>query len=212
MNRLRRMLLVLFALTASPSVIAGSSVPVIRFWDDSGRSRLLSEFSGRPLLIVPMYTKCRASCSNLVSGVTQALAQSKVDPTSYIVLLFSFDSRDGSKDLREFRNKLKVPLAWKLGAAEASSSRALMDAIGFRYASAGGEFSHGNMVAVLDGDMKLAKSVYGTRFLAGQLDNAIGAARGGRDWGDWYKYAFPLFLFGFSLSGVYLFHLLKHRP
>lgn len=187
------------------------SIPAIQFMDDAGRERSLTEFRGRPLLLVPLYTKCQVSCSNLVTAVKKGLFESKMGPNDYSVLLFSFDSSDTSQDLSAFRAKHGVPLSWKIGTANAGRARALMEGIGFRYASASGEFSHANMIAVLTSDLRFAKAVYGSRFPAGQLEAAVAVAQGGYDWRALYRYFFPISLFGFTLSTVYLVHLFARR-
>src|SRR5262249_18602027 len=54
----------------------GRALPPIKWTDESGRARQLSEFSGYPLILLPIYTRCPGPCLQTVARLKDALADS----------------------------------------------------------------------------------------------------------------------------------------
>src|SRR6266496_4332645 len=72
----------------------GRPIAPITWSDDTGRVRRLSEFAGFPVVLLPIYTRCRTACIDNVAQLRKALADSLADPRQFRVLLFSFDRTD----------------------------------------------------------------------------------------------------------------------
>src|SRR6266496_6484742 len=97
-------LLVIFAAFVSTNSFAaivqdvsprrGRPVAQIKWIDDVGHVRRLSEFTGFPVVLLPSYTRCRTACIANVDQLKKALADSSTDPRQFRVLLFSFDSAE----------------------------------------------------------------------------------------------------------------------
>jgi len=159
---------------------AGRQLPNIDIIDDSGRVRSTAEWNGVPTILAPMYVRCPIACPLIASALKRGVAQSSAAPSTYRVVLFSFDPHDTPADLRRFRERESIPLAWTVAtAANKGDARRMLDAIGYRYGEAGAYFTHQNEVIALTPDLKTAKALVGTTY---DVDDLLAAARGGRDW------------------------------
>ena len=83
----------------------GKSVAQINWVDETGRVRRLSEFSGFPVVVLPIYTRCPGACIANVDQLKKALTASSSDPREFRVLLFSFDSTDTPAKLATYRTR-----------------------------------------------------------------------------------------------------------
>ena len=174
----------------------GRAVPPISWTDETGRTRQLADFAGFPLVLLPVYTRCRTACVSNADQLKKALASSAADQSQFRVLLFSFDSTDTPAMLAAYRQRESLPLAWSVGSASARDIDALLEAIGFQASKAGSEFMHSNMLVFLDPDLRIAKWIYGTDYSGRDVDFALQIAAGRTDWvgqhAQWL-YAFAVF-------------------
>lgn len=187
----------------SPDFIPGKSIPAIDIVDDSGRVRSTAEWNGIPTILAPMYCRCPLACPLIAKALKRGTSQSEASLSSYRIVLFSFDPRDTPADLRRFRERQQIPLGWTVAAAaHPGDARRLLDAAGYRYGDANGQFTHPNAVISLTAELKTAKYLLGTEY---DIDAALDAANGGTDWigryGGWILGALLLICL---LSAVYL--------
>jgi cytochrome oxidase Cu insertion factor (SCO1/SenC/PrrC family) len=183
----------------------GSPVAQINWTDDAGRIRRLSEFGGFPVVLLPIYTRCRTVCIANVDQLKKALADSSADPRQFRVLLFSFDSAETPSTLARYRTREDIPLAWSVGTASQADIDALLESIGFQYGKAGTEFSHPNLLMFLDSNLRIAKWIYGTDYSGRDVDVALKIASGESDWiGQHSEWLYALLLFAGSLLCVAL--------
>jgi len=191
----------------------GRSVKPINWTDETGRVRRLSEFAGFPVVLLPIYTRCRTACIANVDQLKKALADSSANPRQFRVLLFSFDSAETSSTLARYRNRENIPLAWSVGTASQSDIHALLESMGFQYGKAGTEFSHPNLVMFLDSNLRIAKWVYGTDYSGRDVDLALKVAAGESDWiGQHSEWLYAVLLFASSLLCVALaYRVLQYR-
>ncbi len=118
----------------------GRPIAQIKWTDDAGHVRRLSEFAGFPVVLLPIYTRCRTACIANVDQLKKALADSSADPRQFRVLLFSFDSAETPSTLARYRTRENIPLGWSVGTASQPDIDALLESIGFQYGKAGTEF------------------------------------------------------------------------
>jgi cytochrome oxidase Cu insertion factor (SCO1/SenC/PrrC family) len=183
----------------------GRPVAQINWTDDAGRVRRLSEFAGFPVVLLPIYTRCRTACIANVDQLKNALADSSADPRQFRVLLFSFDSTDTPSVLAKYRKRESIPLGWSIAAASQENIDALLESIGFQYGKAGTEFAHPNLLLVLDSKLRVAKWIYGTDYSGSDVDLALKVASGESDWiGQHSEWLYALLLFAGSLLCVAL--------
>jgi cytochrome oxidase Cu insertion factor (SCO1/SenC/PrrC family) len=189
----------------------GRPIAQINWTDDAGHVRRLSEFKGFPVVLLPIYTRCRTACIANVDQLKKELADSSADPRQFRVLLFSFDSGEIPSTLARYRTRENIPLAWSVGTASESNIDALLESIGFQYGKAGTEFSHPNLLIFLDSNLRIAKWIYGTDYSGRDVDLALKIAAGESDWiGQHSEWLYALLLFGGSLLCVGLvYHVLQ---
>lgn len=160
----------------------GRPVAPITWMDEAGRTRTLTELSGYPVVLLPVYTRCPGPCLQNVSRLKDALANSTADQRQFRVLLFSFDPTDNAAALAKYRERENIPLNWSVGTGSQESIDALLESIGIQVGKAGTEFTHPNILIFLDSKLRIAKWIYGTNYSSGDLDLALKAADGGSDW------------------------------
>jgi cytochrome oxidase Cu insertion factor (SCO1/SenC/PrrC family) len=183
----------------------GHAVKSIRWTDDAGQVRQLSDFAGFPVILLPIYTRCRAACIANVDQLKKALADSSADPRQFRVLLFSFDSAETPPTLAAYRTRENIPLSWSVGTASRANIDTLLGSIGFQYGKAGTEFSHPNLLIFLDSNQRIAKWIYGTDYSGGDVDLALRIAAGESDWvGQHSEWLYAILLFAGSLLCVVL--------
>ena len=187
----------------------GRFVAPINWIDDTGRVRGLSEFSGFPVVLLPIYTRCPTACIANVDQLKTAIAGSSADPRQFRVLLFSFDATDTPEKLAAYRTREKIPLGWFVGTASRQDIDALLESIGFQYGRAGTEFTHPNVVLFLDSKLRIAKWIYGTDYSGADVDRALKIAAGESDWiGQHSEWLYTLLLLASSVLCVALIYYL----
>jgi cytochrome oxidase Cu insertion factor (SCO1/SenC/PrrC family) len=165
----------------------------------------LSEFAGYPVILLPIYTRCRTACVVNVGRLKKALADSSADPRQFRVLLFSFDSAETPSTLAAYRTRENIPLSWSVGTASQQNIDALLESVGFQYGKAGTEFSHPNLLIFLDSNLRIAKWIYGTDYSGRDVDLALKIAAGESDWvGQHSEWLYAVLLFAGSLLCVAL--------
>lgn len=191
-----------------PKFVAGRKLANVRLIDDAGRTRSMAELNGKPMIFVPMYTKCQSTCLRVASNLKRALLDSRLDVQQYRVVLFSFDASDTPQDLAAFRKREAIPLVWTIATASTADIDQLMESISFRYANAGGQFVHPNLIIAVTPQLTTAKYLFGTRYSARDLEDALRIARGGRDWMQFaLQYGFAVLMLLCTLALVYLVYL-----
>jgi cytochrome oxidase Cu insertion factor (SCO1/SenC/PrrC family) len=187
----------------------GHSVAQIKWTDDAGRVRELSEFTGFPVILLPIYTRCPTACIANVDQLKAALSGSSADPRQFRVLLFSFDASDTPEKLTTYRTRENIPLNWFVGSGTQQNIDALLDSIGFQYGRAGKEFTHPNVVLFLDSKLRIAKWIYGTDYSADDIDRALKVAADESDWiGQHSEWLYTLLLLASSVLCVALVYYL----
>ena len=182
---------------------AGNLVPVVSWTDENGTVHSLSEFAGYPIILLPIYTRCRTACVTNVGHLKEALSEASADPTQFRVLLFSFDPTDTPAVLADYRSHQKIPLAWSLGTGSRKDTEKLLESIGFQYGQAGKEFTHPNVLVFLDPNLRVAKWIYGDQYSGRDIDGALRVAAGESDWiGRHSDVLYALLLFAASLCCV----------
>ena len=209
------MLLLLIGATLRANVVdvtpkRGDAITSINWTDDAGRTRTLTELSGYPVILLPIYTRCSGPCLQTVDRLKSTLANSSADPRQFRVLLFSFDSRDTAAALEKYRQRETIPLSWLIGSASQSDTDALLQSIGIQVGRAGTEFAHPNILVFLDPNLRVARWIYGTSYSSADIDLALKVAGGGNDWiGEHSQLLYSLLLFAGSLLCVALCYSLS---
>ena len=188
---------------------AGKAVAPVSWIDETGGAHRMSDFTGYPVILLPVYTRCRTACVTNLAQLKSALTDAAADPTQYRVLLFSFDPTDTSDVLLHYRSREGIPLSWSVGTASKPEIAALLESIGFQYGEAGKEFTHPNILVFLDGNLHIAKWIYGDNYTGNEIDAALRVAAGESDWiGRHSDVLYALLLFCATLCCVALSYYL----
>lgn len=148
------------------------------FRDQHGRAVTLAALArGRPLVLIPVQYLCPNLCGLTLTGLDQA-AQRQPRPDFTLVAL-GIDPREGPSVAAQAVAGLKTPII-ALTSPEAAS-RAVTDALGYRYAWDGrlGQYAHISAVAVLGPHGRLARWLPGPQVDPQALTLALDSAGSG---------------------------------
>lgn len=145
------------------------------FTDEAGRSVTLRELTAkRPILLAPVYYRCRNVCSVALSSAMNSLASVPLEPgRDFTFVAYSINPREGPADARKARRDALLrygpdaePGKFHFLTGSEGSVRALSEAIGFRFAwdEAISEYAHATALATVTADGRLARWIYGVSF------------------------------------------------
>lgn len=190
----------------------GRAIANVSWFDEAGRERQLADFAGYPVILLPIYSRCPATCPINIAALKRALSEAKADPKEYRVLLFSIDETETPNSLGNLRQRENVPISWSIARADAESIDKLTESIGFQFGRSANEFMHPNIVLVLDSKLTIAKWFYGNNYRPSDIDNALLIAAGRYDWlGRNAPVLYGLTLFAVSLLAITLMHFVLQR-
>jgi protein SCO1/2 len=162
-----------------------------RFTDQHDHSvRLGDLLNGQPTLLVPLYYRCPNVC---VAALSTLFSQLTNQPyrigRDFQVIAFSFDPREDATAAREELAKLSqhwpalaIESGLHLLTGDAAASLALARSIGFgyRFDEQQQQYAHSSAVAVVTGDGRLSRWLYGLGYQADDLRLALTEAGQGR--------------------------------
>jgi protein SCO1/2 len=163
----------------------------VHLTDQQGRAvRLGDLLRGQPALLVPLYYRCPNVCGAALSTLFSQLANQPYRlGRDFQVIAFSFDPREDAGAAREELRKLSQhwpSLATEPGlhllTGDAAASQALTRSLGFGYRldEQLGQYAHSSAVAVVTGDGRLSRWLYGLGYQADDLRLALTEAGQGR--------------------------------
>lgn len=166
----------------------GERVPTrARLADEMGGVVELGQLLGKPTILTLNYYRCASICSPQLNGVASALNGVALEPgRDFQVLTVSFDPRDTPEIAKRKReNYLKLmnrpfpPSAWRFLTGAEQATRSLADSVGYRFARQGGEYAHPAAIMILSPEGKVTRYLYGTNFLAADVEMALREAAQG---------------------------------
>lgn len=124
----------------------------------------LKDYSQKPVIISMVYTSCPHSCPMTISKIQDIENDlKKLNVTNYKIVLASFDTKkDNPKNLKKYMKKRKLDESrWEfLSQSKDSHVRELATILGINYKDLGdGDFSHSNVLTVLDKDGKIVSRI-----------------------------------------------------
>lgn len=154
--------------TASPATarLPRESLYQVRsLWtDSSGATLSLRDLRGTPVVMAMMYPRCKYSCPLIIAKLKKIDRELAAKPALKFVLI-SFDQRHDSPELfRKFLQEKELdPARWKiLGGKTSGGIRELATLLDTSYKlEADGEFSHSNVLTLLDADGVKRSTVQG---------------------------------------------------
>jgi len=157
------------------------------FTDEDGKAVSLRTLIDKPTILSLIYFRCTDLCPLLLNGVVDVLNRTQSEPgKDFQVLTVSFDPRDTPKIATEKRTSYLreitrpfPPAAWRFLTADAATSKALADSVGFKFKRQGEEFIHATAIIFLSPAGEVTRYMYGTAYLPADMQMAVQeAARG----------------------------------
>ena len=163
----------------APGEISGGSVYNLTgaWWDSRGERAPLTRLAGRPQVVALVYTSCAQACPAIVSELKRIEAALGSDAAHVGFVLASIDpERDTPEKLAEFARRASLdPSRWTLLGAADSDVLELAAVLGVQYRQLpDGEFTHSNVVTVLDARGEIAHRQLG---LGQETDATVSATR-----------------------------------
>jgi protein SCO1/2 len=166
----------------------GAQVPLdLVLNDENGKPVALRSLIDKPTVLTLNYFSCAGICTPLLNGVADVLNQVKAQPgQDFQVITVSFDPKDTpeiaqqkqTNYLKEIKRPIS-PAAWRFLTGSSTATRALCDAVGFRFKAQGDGFIHAGAIMLLSPGGKLTRYIYGVSFQPADLQMAVlEAARG----------------------------------
>jgi protein SCO1/2 len=160
----------------------GAQVPLdLVLNDEFGKPVTLRSLIDKPTVLTLNYFSCAGICTPLLNGVVDVVNQVQAQPgQDFQVITVSFDPKDTAEiALQKQTNYLKqvkrpiAPAAWRFLTGTSTATRALCDAVGFKYKAQGDGFIHAGAIMLLSPGGKLTRYIYGVSFQPADLQMAV---------------------------------------
>lgn len=160
----------LFLLSAGGEALAGNDAPLpddslyqttSRWIDQTGEMRELQSFRGKPVVLTMFYAHCLAACPVTIDVMRQIDEKLGATRDRVQFVLVTFDSaRDNVETLHAYSKKRDLPAPhYRLLRGEIDDTLELAVLLGIKFKKMpDGEFSHSNVVIVLDSEGRIVKS------------------------------------------------------
>ena len=140
--------------TAPVGTIPAESIYMVSdtFQTQDNKSVTLASFAGKPTVVGMIFTHCDYACPRLTADMKNMEEKLKEDDGKVNFLLVSFDSkRDTAAQLKKFASGLQLSKNFTLlhGSEEAVRTLSVLLNVQFEK-DAEGNFSHSNIISVLD--------------------------------------------------------------
>lgn len=123
-----------------------------QFENQNNQKMQLIDFQGKPTVIGMIFTHCQYACPRLTADMFNIEKNLKEDANKVNFLLISFDTeRDTPAQLKKYAETNKLDNNWTLLHGDEETIRTLAVLLNVQFAKdADGNFSHSNLVSVLD--------------------------------------------------------------
>ncbi|MCX5735591.1 MAG: SCO family protein [candidate division NC10 bacterium] len=153
--------------------------------DEDGKAVPLRALIDKPTILTLVYFRCTDLCSLLLHGVVDVLNRTQSEPgKDFQVITVSFDPRDTPEIAAEKRasylreiTRPFPPAAWRFLTADAATTTALADSVGFKFKRRGEDFIHAAAIIFLSPTGEVTRYMYGTAYLPADLQMAVQEAR-----------------------------------
>ena len=147
--------------------------------DDTGQTRQLLSLRGNPVVVAMIFTNCEYACPIIVTDLLRiraALPAAERARTTFLLVSFD-DVRDTPPVLRAYRAKMNLDApAWQLFHGSAPDIQELALLLGVKVKrDARGQFSHSNLITVLNPAGEIAFQREGLRGDTDEVAHAVTA-------------------------------------
>lgn len=140
--------------TAPVGTISSESIYMLTdtFQTQENKNITLASFEGKPTVVGMIFTNCAYACPRLTADIKNIEEKLKDENGKINFLLVSFDSeRDNPRQLKKFADNLGLDANWTLLHGSDQAVRTLSVLLNVQFEKdAEGNFSHSNIISVLD--------------------------------------------------------------
>ena len=167
----------------------GTTIPLdLTLRDETNQPVTLRNLVDKPTILTLNYFRCAGICTPQLNALVQVLNQIPLEPgKDFQVITVSFDERDtpdiAAKKRVNYLHTFTRPFpeqAWRFLTGDATTTRALADAVGFRYQRQGNDFVHAASIIFLSPKGEVTRYMSGVSFLPADVQMAVGEARLGQ--------------------------------
>ena len=128
------------------------------FQTQNKKDMILSSLAGKPTVVGMIFTNCSYACPKITSQMKNIAGKLKADGKDANFVLVSFDTkRDNASQLKMFANMMNIDDSWLLLHGNEQAVRTLSVLLNVQFEKdAEGNFSHSNIISVLDKNGVLA--------------------------------------------------------
>lgn len=166
----------------------GATIPLdLELKAEDGRPVTLRQLIDKPTILTLNYFRCAGICTPQLNGVAEVLNRTEAVPgRDFQVLTVSFDERDepevAATKRTNYLAEIKRPFppeAWRFLTGPGATTKALADAVGFKFKRVNDDFVHAGAIIFLSPQGKVTRYMYGVTYLPADLQMAAQeAARG----------------------------------
>ena len=159
---------------AAEWVEEGSKAPDFTLVADDGKKVKLSQFKGKPVVVSLVYYQCPMLCNQVLNGMLGSFRQTSFNiGEQFEVVTVSFDTKEtpalaAAKKTTYVKgyNRPNAAAGWHFLTGPETSSKALADAVGFRYVydSLTNQYAHGSAIIILSPEGKTTRYFYGFKY------------------------------------------------
>lgn len=151
-------------------------IPDVQVLDEASQPAslrsMLNRAGGGPVILLPILTRCSASCPILTRKLDVALTATHLREP-YRVVVFSFDPLETTESLRLYRAHEQIPADWKIVRADETEIRRLFEFFRYSIMSQDGTLVHPNEIFMLDSSLNWRWTLVGEDWGARDLAAAI---------------------------------------
>jgi protein SCO1/2 len=166
----------------------GATIPLdLTLKGEDGAPVTLRQLIDKPTILTLNYFRCAGICTPQLNGVAEVLNRTGAIPgKDFQVLTVSFDERDEPEVAAQKRTNYLgeitrpfPPSAWRFLTGPGTTTKALADAVGFKFKRVNDDFVHAAAIIFISPKGQITRYMYGTTYLPADLQMAVQeAARG----------------------------------
>ena len=166
----------------------GTTIPLdLALKDEDGKTVTLRQLIDKPTILTLNYFRCAGICTPQLGGVAEVLNRTQAIPgQDFQVLTVSFDERDepevAAQKRTNYLSEIKRPFppaAWRFLTGPGVTTKALADAVGFKFKRVNDDFVHAAAIIFISPKGQVTRYMYGTTYLPADLQLAAQEASRG---------------------------------
>ena len=159
----------------------GATIPLdLTLNGEDGKPVTLRQLIDKPTILTLNYFRCAGICTPQLNGLAEVLNRTGAIPgQDFQVLTVSFDPRDEPEIAAQKRTNYLgeitrpfPPGAWRFLTGPGSTTKALADAVGFKFKPVGDDFVHAAAIIFLSPTGDVTRYMYGVTYLPADLQLA----------------------------------------